>query len=101
MRLSNDEAAAMGKEIYESIRAKMEAEHWGRLVVIDVHSGDYEVGDYHGSRSDLELTMRLRERRPDAFTWAELVGAERYIAASFGYHGPAELSPVEKRSTDD
>ena len=56
MELSSDEIAAAGRKIYEGIREEMEAEHWGELVVIDVHSGDYEVGEFVSRRSELKLS---------------------------------------------
>ena len=65
----------VGKARYAEIRAEMEAEHWGKMVVIDVHSGDYEIGS-----DDLTASMRLLERRPEAMTWGERVG---YPAAYF------------------
>ena len=71
-----DESAELGRQIYAGMQAEMEANHWGQLVVIDINSGDYEVGDYDGDRSDLELTKRLMKRRPGADPWAELVGGE-------------------------
>ena len=79
-RASDDEAAARGRQIYAGMRAAMEAGHRGRLVVIDINTGDYEVGDYQGSPSDLEITKRLLLRRPDARTWAELVGGQYVFA---------------------
>ncbi len=98
---NNEDMAAAGRKIYESIREEMEANHWGELVVIDIHSGDYEVGEYEGSRSDLELTKRLWKRRPDAVTWAELVGSERYIVAKFGFRGTMAYLASQQRQTDD
>ena len=68
MELTDDEFGAVGRKIYEGMREEMESNHWGRLVVIDIHSGDYEVGEYTGPRSDMELTKRLWERRPGAVT---------------------------------
>ena len=59
----------VGEAMYEKIRAEMEANHWGKMVVIDVNTGDYEIAD-----DDLTATMRLFERRPNAITWGELVG---------------------------
>ena len=47
----------------------MEDTQWGRMVVIDVNTGDYEIAD-----DDLTATLRLIERQPDAITWGELVG---------------------------
>ena len=69
MAVKNDDIATTGMSMYEEMRAEMEANEWGRMVVIDVNSGDYEVAD-----DDLTATMRLFARRPDAVTWGELVG---------------------------
>ena len=101
MELSGDEVAAVGRQIYEGIRQEMEANHWGELVVIDIHSGDYEVGEYQGERSDVELTKRLMKRRPDAFTWAELVGEKQYIAARLSTRQTLEYLASQKRDAHD
>ena len=85
----DDEAAALGRQIYAGMRAEMEAGHRGRLVVIDTNTGDYEIGDYHGSPSDLEITKRLLWRRPDARTWAELVGGQ-YVFARIAWRRTME-----------
>ena len=61
--------AAMGKAMYEEIRGELEATQKGKVVVIDVKSGDYEIGD-----NDLEATLRMFERRPSALTWGERIG---------------------------
>ena len=98
---NNEDVAAAGRKIYEGIREEMEANHWGELVVIDIHSGDYEVGEYKGMRSDMEITKRLRERRPDAFTWAELVGKEQYSFAKFGWRGTMAYLASQQRQPDD
>ena len=101
MELTGEQVAAVGRKIYEGIREEMEANHWGELVVIDVHSGDYEFGEYQGERSDVELTKRLMKRRPDAFTWAELVGSEQYISARLGWRGTMEYLASKKRAAHD
>ena len=79
MAVKKEDIALVGVAMYEKIRAEMEANEWGRMVVIDVNSGDYEVAD-----DDLTATMRLFERRPDAVTWGELVGqpAPYYIRST-------------------
>ena len=64
MELSGDEVAAVGRKIYEAIRKEMEANHWGELVVIDIHSGDYEVGEYKGPRSAWNLPSVCRNGGP-------------------------------------
>ena len=72
MEFKEGEAAAIGQAMYEKIRDDMEEHYWGHMVVIDVKSGDYEIGD--AGDDDWTVTMRLRERQPDAYTWGELVG---------------------------
>lgn len=75
---------ARGRAWYAKIRDAMEETHWGRMVVIDVASGDYEIGN-----DDYETTMRLLQRRPGAVTWGELVGYE----ATCGFNGPPRELP--------
>ena len=61
-----------GQAIYnEKIRHIVEADpsQKGRVVVIDVHTGEYEIAD-----TDDEAYRRLLKRCPDAYTWAERVG---------------------------
>ena len=63
-------AAHAGRAIYnKTIRDKVEATGKGKVVVIDVNSGDWEI-----DADDATALFRLLERRPDAFTWAERVG---------------------------
>ncbi len=49
----------VGRAIYEKMRGELEATHKGKMWVVDVLSGDYEIGD-----DDLTTTLRLLERRP-------------------------------------
>ena len=54
----------------KQIRSQVESEaNIGRLVSIDIHTGDYEVGDRL-----LETVERLQCRRPDAEVWTERIG---------------------------
>lgn len=69
MAVSDEDIERIGKAIYAKIRSQMETDHWGKMVVIDVHSGDYEVAD-----DDLTATLRIFERHPEALTWGERVG---------------------------
>ena len=94
------DVAAAGRKIYESIREEMEANHWGELVVIDVYSGDYEVGEFVSRRSDMAITKRLRERRPDAHTWAELVGHPAPYYERPGRPGMRPVTPQRKSVSD-
>lgn len=68
--VSKANTAAVGRAIYhEKILPTLGPEDKGRVVVIDVHSGDYEIADNH-----LDAARRLRKRRPGAYTWGERVG---------------------------
>ena len=61
-RRPRQEAVRLGKEIYErDIRQKVEADHFGGFVAIDVDSGDWAVGDTTSVALDC-----LRTKRPDA-----------------------------------
>jgi hypothetical protein len=63
------DVTTLGRDLYHNhIRREIDLKK-GDFVVIDVTSGDYEVGD-----SETEVWMRLKERRPEAITWVEQVG---------------------------
>lgn len=96
MELTGEQIAATGRKIYEGIREEMEAKHWGELVVIDVHSGDYEVGEFASRHSDLKITERLLERLPDALTWAVLVGYPTPYYREPGRRGMFPVIPERK-----
>ena len=73
MEFNKNDAPAIGRAIYlEKIRPKLGPEHKGKIVVIDVKSGDYEIAD-GPLKAHLEAVQRLRKRRPDAYTWDEWV----------------------------
>ena len=69
MTIQVEDIERVGRAMYKELRSEMEANHWGRMVVIDVNTGDYEIAD-----DDLTATMRLMEKNPDALTWGERVG---------------------------
>ena len=65
-----EETARLGKEIYErDIRNKVEADHHGEVVAIDVESDSWAIGDTASAAA-----KRLREQRPDAGVWLMRVG---------------------------
>jgi hypothetical protein len=69
-RYTADEVASMGDEIYESqIRAQVEADNRGKVVAIDVKSGEYVVDE-----TALGGCKRLLAERPDAEIWCVRVG---------------------------
>ena len=60
--LTSEEIAARGIKIYEDvIRSRVERDHQGDFVVIDIDSGDYEIDP-----KDIEASTRLKQRRPEA-----------------------------------
>ena len=68
-----EETARLGKEIYErDIRSQVEADHHGKVIAIDVDSGDWALGESVLAAS--AAARRLRERRPDAAIWLMRVG---------------------------
>ena len=72
--LPSDSAGASlesrGQAIYEQrIRSRVEGTEHGKVVVIDVESGDYETDP-----DDAAATARLNARRPRALTYAVRVG---------------------------
>ena len=70
MTVTNEEAAVIGRAIYnEKILPTLGPERRGKIVAIDIHSGDYEIAD-----KGIDATMGLIARRPDAFIWRERVG---------------------------
>jgi hypothetical protein len=59
---SSDVVMSKARAIYDRrLRPGLEADNMGRLVAIDVDTEDYEVGD-----EVLEVTDRLRARKPNA-----------------------------------
>ncbi len=66
-----DETARLGDEIYErDIRHKVEADHHGEVVAIDVESESWAIGD-----NVIAATDRLRTQCPDAIdVWLLRVG---------------------------
>ncbi len=62
--------AEAGRAIYqEKILPTLGEEDTGKLVVIDVDTGDWEVNADH-----IAALLSIRERNPNAYTWAARVG---------------------------
>jgi hypothetical protein len=62
-------AAERGEARYAELRARLELEHPGEFLVLDVDSDDYEI-----ARDDTTATLRLMERRPNAVTYGVRIG---------------------------
>ena len=82
-RVSAEEAERRAEEIYSrSLREQVETpENVGKVLVIDVETGAYEIDDDEVAASD-----RLLARHPDAQVWLRRVGS-RYVRR-FGPRGP-------------
>ncbi len=67
---SLDDVADRARALYErEIRPKVEREHRGKYLVIDVRSGDYEIDEDHLAASD-----RAAAKRPDGEFFAMRIG---------------------------
>ena len=67
---TTEEIGRLAKEIYgRDIHPRFKDDYDGKVVSIDVDSGDYALGD-----TISEAARRLRKRRPDAVIWSMRVG---------------------------
>ncbi|WP_404790534.1 hypothetical protein [Altericista sp. CCNU0014] len=70
-RYSKEEFAQRGDEIYESqVRQQVEEGNHGKIVAIDIETGDFEV-----DQSEIAACDRLEARRPDAQIWIVRIGS--------------------------
>jgi len=69
-RYSKEEHARRGTEIYDrQVRPQVEAGNQGRIVAIDVDSGEFELAE-----DSLAAANRLLARCPDAQIWCVRIG---------------------------
>ncbi len=69
-RHSKEALAQRGQELYESgIREQVETGNQGKIVAIDIETGDFEVDE-----TVMGATDRLFERQPDAQPWTLRIG---------------------------
>lgn len=69
-RYSKEEHARRGAEIYEQkVRPQVESGNHGKIVAIDIDSGDFEVAE-----DTISACERLLARRPDAQIWCVRIG---------------------------
>ena len=69
-RYSKEEFAQRGDALYESqIRSQVEESNHGRIVAIDIETGDFELAD-----DPRIATRQLYERLPDAQPWVIRIG---------------------------
>lgn len=69
-RYSKEEFAQRGALIYQTqIRPQVEANNHGKIVAIDIETGDFEVAN-----STILAVDKLYERKPDAQPWVIRIG---------------------------
>lgn len=73
-RYDREEFARRGDEVYEhEVRPHLKPEDDGKLVAVDIDTGEYEI-----DVDELAVVDRLRARRPQAQVWLVRVGS-RYV----------------------
>ncbi len=78
-KYSKEEIARRGEDLYAtSIRPKVEAEFDGKILAIDIDSGDYEIDD-----TTLPAADRLRLRHSDAEIYILRIGHD----GVYSFHG--------------
>ncbi len=74
--VTNHEIAQRGEALYQTLRERLETqENIGRLVVLDVDSGDYEIAE-----EGLVAGKRLLERHPNAAMLCLRIGYDAVYA---------------------
>jgi hypothetical protein len=77
-RLSGEEVESRGQELDEqAIRAKVEPDNDNKICMIDVETGEYQIGE-----TMLDAGEPLLARNSDAALWAVRIGHE--LVYSFG-----------------
>jgi hypothetical protein len=70
-RYSKEEFAQRGDALYETqIRAQVEEGNHGKIVALDLETGDFEV-----DKSEIAACDRLEVRRPEAQIWIVRIGS--------------------------
>ncbi|WP_353260309.1 hypothetical protein [Prochlorothrix hollandica] len=69
-RYSKEELSQRGRELYETqVRQQVEVGNLGKIVAIDIETGDFEVGE-----TVIAATDRLYARHPNAQPWGVRIG---------------------------
>ena len=68
---SHGSIAARGEEIYQQrLRGKVESEHRGKFLTIDIKTGNYEI-----DADEVASSMRLLEKHPEAVIYCLRIGS--------------------------
>jgi len=70
-RYSNEEIGRIGEDIYQrDRRSHVLPQHKGEFLVLDIKTGDYEIG-----ADDLQTEKRLRAHRPNGVLYGLRIGS--------------------------
>lgn len=70
-RYTSDEVVQRGQTLYDQqIRAKVEASHQGKFLVLDIETGEYEI-----DTNELAALKRAKAKNPDAALYLLRVGS--------------------------
>ena len=73
---NNSDTAEQARQLYEQLRDSVETpENIGKLIVMDVESGDYEIDD-----KGIETSLRLQERHPTGKLYALRIGYKSAVS---------------------
>ena len=67
--VDKNELVEKGKEIYKKIKDRLEPEHKGEIVAIEIKTGDYFLG-----KDLVEADEKAREKYPDAVFFLARIG---------------------------
>jgi hypothetical protein len=69
-RFSSEEIVRRGEDLYErSIHARVEDQHMGKIIVIDIETGEYEIDE-----TTLPAARRAQAKHPDAALYSKRIG---------------------------
>jgi len=70
LEIDKDEIASRGQEIYaQTLKEKLERDHLGEIVAIEVETGDYFLG-----KTSIEATKKARQKYPNAVFYVVKIG---------------------------
>lgn len=72
---NRSEMAEKAQTIYERIRDELEAKYMGKVVAIEVDSGDYFIGE-----TGLEACNKGKEKHPDKIFYGIRIGKRVYAS---------------------
>jgi len=58
-----------GQKILEGVSKKLEREHFGQVIVIEIESGDYFIGE-----TPIEATKKAKDKYPDQIFFQGKIG---------------------------